>query len=90
MKSIVVTRLEYSDVTCQIVLFYSVDWTKAGISFIFPMVNLFRNYTLTERGLYGLIKLLSSHDGRSVDPKVEYYCLHKGYTSRQTNKKHMS
>ena len=39
---IVVTRLEYSDVTCHVVLLYSVNWTKIGISFIFPTVNLFR------------------------------------------------
>ena len=29
-------------------LLYSVDWTKAVISFIFPTVNLFRNCTLTK------------------------------------------
>ena len=46
------TMREYSDVTCHLVLLYSVDWTKAGISFIFPRVNLFCNYTLTECGLY--------------------------------------
>ena len=39
---IVVTRLEYSDVTCHVVLLYSVNWTKIGSSFIFPTVNLFR------------------------------------------------
>ena len=43
MSIIVVTRLEYSDVTCHVVLLYSVDWTKAGISFLVPTVNLFRN-----------------------------------------------
>ena len=40
--------LEYSDVVCHVVLLYSVDWSKACISFIFLMVNLFRNCTLTK------------------------------------------
>ena len=40
--------LEYSDVVCHVVLLYSVDWTKACISFIFLTVNLFRNCTLIE------------------------------------------
>ena len=40
--------LEYSEVICHVVLLYSVDWTKACISFIFLTVNLFRNCTLTE------------------------------------------
>ena len=44
----VVTRLEYSVVVCHVVLLYSVDWTRLGISFIF----------LTENQL--LTKLLSS------------------------------
>ena len=48
---IVVARIEYSDVKCHVVLLYSVDSTKACISFIFPTVNLFRNYTLTKCGL---------------------------------------
>ena len=40
-NAIVVTRLEYSDVACHVVLLYSVDWTKACISFIFTTINLF-------------------------------------------------
>ena len=36
------------DVVCHIVLLYSVDWTKAGISFIFLTVNLFRNCSLAK------------------------------------------
>ena len=31
--------LEYSDVICHVVLLYSVDWTKACISFIFLTVK---------------------------------------------------
>ena len=34
------TWLEYSDVLCHVVMLYSVDWTKACISFIFLTVNL--------------------------------------------------
>ena len=33
-------------------LLYSVDWIKAGISYIFLTVDLFRNYVLTECGVY--------------------------------------
>ena len=39
----VVTRLENSDVTCHVMLLYSVDLTNAGISFIFLTTDLFGN-----------------------------------------------